>query len=1162
MHFSNVGGLIMNVSIAKNVTIENAIGGSGNDILIGNNADNVLNGGEGSDVFIGSGGYDQIDGGGGGNILTFAMSSVGVHVGSSFVTTNMDEEWWNGEYTSYWNIPQVRGSGKNDLFEFDGWGMWGPSDYRGGGGDDIFKVGPVFNDVEIRVDGGDDEDILDLSGANRWGDNNTLVYDIGIDKIHYSVSGGDLYLTGFEHIDFGLVFSLINGTEDNDIITSGKGNSTVVAGAGNDIIHGGSVQAGAAANVLSGNLGNDIIDAAGAARIYGGSGNDIITGSGVRDFIDTGFKLTKLENGVVVLVESDNDIVDAGAGNDVITGLSGNDSIEGGSGIYDEFLIAKSNSTLEYSLSDGNLLVSCGSDTALLSGVEYIRVSDLNSYAPDLFMKVSDIIAQLVQQAASMTGTALVAALQQDGKSTEDNSTIHASDYNGVAPGGGTRDIDGDGTGGVTYENKTGVTVTVRDYVEPGHVATVTGAGINNKIYNAAEIVGSANPDRFDVAGHQWPALRIDGAGGYDVLTFASADAGVTVDALNGTVTGVGNGLTFAGIDEIHGSTLSDTFYLKDDQIILFGGGGGNTADFSRSTRYGLELSDSKLHNISNLIGTQGSDTFKFLGGSHSFTGGGGYDTVTYDGATTGITIAGTAGTGGAAVGDTYINISEIVGTASSDRFSGMGAFYKGAGGWDEYLGGSGGSFDGGSGTDTVSYANTGPVNLDAYYYGTSNNYGDYLLGVERFVGSNGNDVFADGYGDQYQQGVRSGLTFEGQDGDDSFTLAWGSSALGGVGDDVFTVVGSYNETTANLYGGSGYDLLIIKDGAFSSLDMQAGVYRTYNDRVGDATSIEEVWAPWGTVNGTGNLDVIKITTYGGTYAGSGIANGGGGNDLLSSDVGSMAELHGGAGNDLITSLGYDKLFGDGDDDTIYGGARTNEIWGGSGNDTIYTAPRDNFLTEVRGGSGTNRIAASGDWRYTEVIYDFTKSNTDGDGGGLVSVVDQGGIFRVVTNVGGVQVVDLISGVANIFFPLANQPGWSEAFYLRPGINYSSANQSMMVPSNSFAQNDEMMSSGIDSDFIFTGDTSSISEPVSPTEDSRQIIFDGESFLVFNDGLKPDYSWSEEFQAGYGVAQDSMDFVLQDSIFETSKPHPQDADPWLYGHIQDMPMLPTNDMFL
>ncbi|EIW7379216.1 M10 family metallopeptidase, partial [Salmonella enterica] len=45
--FSDVGGLKGNVSIARNVTIENAIGGKGNDIIVGNDADNILKGGDG-----------------------------------------------------------------------------------------------------------------------------------------------------------------------------------------------------------------------------------------------------------------------------------------------------------------------------------------------------------------------------------------------------------------------------------------------------------------------------------------------------------------------------------------------------------------------------------------------------------------------------------------------------------------------------------------------------------------------------------------------------------------------------------------------------------------------------------------------------------------------------------------------------------------------------------------------------------------------------------------------------------------------------------------------------------------------------------------------------------------------------------------------------------
>ncbi|HYG47563.1 MAG TPA: M10 family metallopeptidase C-terminal domain-containing protein, partial [Allosphingosinicella sp.] len=54
--FSNVGGRVGNVSIARGAVIENAIGGSGADTLTGNSAANQLNGGGGNDLLIGGGG--------------------------------------------------------------------------------------------------------------------------------------------------------------------------------------------------------------------------------------------------------------------------------------------------------------------------------------------------------------------------------------------------------------------------------------------------------------------------------------------------------------------------------------------------------------------------------------------------------------------------------------------------------------------------------------------------------------------------------------------------------------------------------------------------------------------------------------------------------------------------------------------------------------------------------------------------------------------------------------------------------------------------------------------------------------------------------------------------------------------------------------------------
>lgn len=66
--FSSFGGF-EDVAIAYGVTIENAIGGSGNDRLTGNAVANRLSGNDGNDIIKGNGGADDIDGGKGKDVL-------------------------------------------------------------------------------------------------------------------------------------------------------------------------------------------------------------------------------------------------------------------------------------------------------------------------------------------------------------------------------------------------------------------------------------------------------------------------------------------------------------------------------------------------------------------------------------------------------------------------------------------------------------------------------------------------------------------------------------------------------------------------------------------------------------------------------------------------------------------------------------------------------------------------------------------------------------------------------------------------------------------------------------------------------------------------------------------------------------------------------------
>lgn len=73
--FSDIGGLKGNVSIAYGVTIENAVGGSGNDLLVGNEAANTLKGGEGNDRLYGAGGADLLWGGKGNDVFIYRNTS-------------------------------------------------------------------------------------------------------------------------------------------------------------------------------------------------------------------------------------------------------------------------------------------------------------------------------------------------------------------------------------------------------------------------------------------------------------------------------------------------------------------------------------------------------------------------------------------------------------------------------------------------------------------------------------------------------------------------------------------------------------------------------------------------------------------------------------------------------------------------------------------------------------------------------------------------------------------------------------------------------------------------------------------------------------------------------------------------------------------------------
>ena len=108
--FSNVGALTKNVSIAATAIIENAVGGSGDDLLIGNAAANGLMGGAGNDRLQGGDGTDRLQGGDGNDVIDGGTgTNTAVYSGSS---KNFKVELAAGDST--FTIQEKRGAGGSD----------------------------------------------------------------------------------------------------------------------------------------------------------------------------------------------------------------------------------------------------------------------------------------------------------------------------------------------------------------------------------------------------------------------------------------------------------------------------------------------------------------------------------------------------------------------------------------------------------------------------------------------------------------------------------------------------------------------------------------------------------------------------------------------------------------------------------------------------------------------------------------------------------------------------------------------------------------------------------------------------------------------------------------------------------------------------------------
>ena len=180
--FSDIGGRIGTVSIGRGTIIENAIGGSGSDTILGNDSDNRLLGNAGADTLLGAGGDDILRGGPGADELRGG-------IGNDLLSGDAGADRLYGSDGNDF----LAGGGGNDLLV-------------GGDGDDIFFFDTVGQSTVDQIDdfvSGEDRIQLDratgFEGIGLLGLLSGSAFHIGSaaadadDRIIYDDRTGDLW---------------------------------------------------------------------------------------------------------------------------------------------------------------------------------------------------------------------------------------------------------------------------------------------------------------------------------------------------------------------------------------------------------------------------------------------------------------------------------------------------------------------------------------------------------------------------------------------------------------------------------------------------------------------------------------------------------------------------------------------------------------------------------------------------------------------------------------------------------------------------------------------------------------------------------------------------------------------------------------------------------
>lgn len=599
---------------------ENAIGGSRNDTLIGNDANNVLTGGAGNDTLVGNGGNDVLIGGAGSDYLTgsdgndrltggdgndfyifqevsgsttesdtideqpsggidsldFAALTTSVTINLSnntTIATHSNRNVLTAAAGLGINLENMVGGAGNDKLTGNA-----AANYIGGnGGDDFISAGGENDSV---VGGEGNDDLYGGPGSDRY------VGGKGNDTYYFANVSGNVAETdtvvefanqGDDTLSFAAVTTAINVNLLSDTALARHQLRTVVTGDTQQALYFENVRGGSAGDTLSGNSA--------ANTLIGNAGNDILFGG------------------------AGNDVLDGGQGSDRLIGGDGDDVLVGGAGddLY-QFRdvssgVAEADKIVEYR--------SVGRDTLVFSALTGAVTVNLTS----------GTVATHALRTVAMGAAGQAANLEQVlGGAGDDKlignaqaNVLAGNDGNDILFGGNGHDVLLGGTGNDTL---------------------VGGAGNDT-------LVGSTGDDKYRFANVPAAATETDAVTelvdeGTDTLDFAALTQAVTVNLSSDTALashsgrtvvagGVGQSASFENVDGGGG----DDLLLGNAAANEIKGNGGN------DVLAGMAGSD-KLHGGAGLnIVIGGADTDLVRGGSGQdvLIGGG----ITYEADVTGL---------------------------------------------------------------------------------------------------------------------------------------------------------------------------------------------------------------------------------------------------------------------------------------------------------------------------------------------------------------------------------------------------------------------------------------------------------------------------------------------------------------------------------------------